>query len=176
MTPQQKYREANRDEINARQLAAYHERKGVTGTMHVVELPDVVDFSALNLRERYLLALLERDAVIWKKRYYLEFLLRNNDGEILSSHESFVEPYGEPQPRRRAPRTGKKYQAEAPCGKCGTSYRYVSTKQCVECMQHRNRVANAAKRKAAKAAAANVVELRPRTSLIRVQGPGGRFC
>ena len=65
---QKRYRAAHRDEIDVRQLTAYHARK-ITGTLATTEAPDAIESVAAwcrNLRESYLLALLERDAVIWK--------------------------------------------------------------------------------------------------------------
>lgn len=40
----------------------------ITGTMGAVESGDAIEFTAPNLREKFLLGLLTRDAKIWRER------------------------------------------------------------------------------------------------------------
>ena len=110
-TAQQKYREAHRDEINARQLAAYRAKpKGVTGTMGATESPDVVDFSAPNLRERYLLALLKRDAKIWRAWYRRTIEVHTNEPGI--PVDAKPRPRGDAKPRQGRPPGSRQGETE----------------------------------------------------------------
>jgi hypothetical protein len=131
MTNQQrqaKYYAAHRDEINVRQRAAYYatpvecrprRARLVTGVLAVAETPDTIESTAPNLRERYLLALLKRDAAIWKKHHRRENSSIGVDGDDAESAAT-------------AGATGNTFEGHQ-CRKCGGFLRYKSSHKCVAC-------------------------------------------
>jgi len=101
-------RDKHRDKINAAQRAAYRERKAagtlppsrrpkspVTGTLGAIESPDTVESTAPNLREKYLLALLIRDAKIWHQHRRTNDLAMAPDDGLSPQEATRITPHTE---------------------------------------------------------------------------------
>jgi hypothetical protein len=116
-----------------------------------------------DLKQKYLLALLTRDAKIWRER--IEAPLRAgvgvgaDDGETLSSAE--VE--------KKSCAIGATYNREDPCLHCGTHARYVRDDSCVACAKARDKRADKAKKLARAAATASQPVRRPTLGLRQTQ-------
>jgi ribosomal protein L37E len=120
------------EELKASRHAAYLRRKvegyyakepePVTGTMGAIEAPDKMESIAPNLREKYLLALLRRDAVIWRQ------YRSANDHAMAQDDAMSPEQASRPTPHS----IGKTFQGQ-PCRKCGSTERYINTKDCAAC-------------------------------------------
>ena len=132
-----------------RKVAGYYAIKpeSVTGTMGAIESPDSVESIAPNLREKYLAALLARDAKVWRKHQSAaECAMGHDDGlspgeasktkHVLSEAEKHAANDGRPKSltRQAAIATGAmKYIRERPCAKCGGNIFYTNNCACVGC-------------------------------------------
>jgi hypothetical protein len=153
-----RYHARHRDEINAAHRARYHERKAagtlppsqrpkcqhpVTGTLGAIEAPDSVESTAPNLREKYLLALLTRDAVIWHE-HEKTFERGANDEALSSTQAQRIVPHATAEtPKTRTKRSSVFYGRQ--CQTCGGTERYISTGNCVACSKASTARSNAKK-------------------------------
>jgi hypothetical protein len=81
---------------------------GIVGTMGVVESADSMTFGGMNmdLKSAYLLALLKRDAVIWKAHYQKSVATFDDDdvlsaGEVSRTDRAYAEKHASPKPTPR---------------------------------------------------------------------------
>jgi hypothetical protein len=115
-----------------------------------------------DLEQSYLLALLKRDAKIWRARIEAP-ALKGVGVTIVDDDDD--EP-DKPKPHRIPAVT---YRREDPCNRCGTNMRYVSTGNCVVCQKARDKRADAARNAAQKRAAASHPVHRPGLRLTQVR-------
>jgi hypothetical protein len=158
-----RYHARHRDEINAAQRARYHERKAagtlppsqrpkcqqsVTGTLGAIEAPDSVESTAPNLREKYLFALLTRDAAIWHE-HEKTFERGANDEALSSTQAQRIAPHATAEAPKTRPKTRPKRSLVfygRQCQTCGGTERYISTGNCVACSKASTARSNAKKR------------------------------
>jgi hypothetical protein len=139
-------------ELRRRKAAAMADQQAVTGILAAFESLDSVESIAPNLRETYLLALLKRDAVIWKK-HFRAVVEHGAPGKVFDetlspTRAAAVKRVAKPKHGRNphalrsdgptSKRGATTYIPETPCAKCGTSLRYSSNWVCVECNRAKN--------------------------------------
>jgi hypothetical protein len=116
----------------------------ITGTLGAVETADIIEFTAPNLRERYLLGLLTRDAKIWRERKAVaeQFIGHDNDPHVpphtprkpSGETEQQAERVAAGNARAAAITAGEKtYIRPKPCKRCGGNVFLVRNYACIEC-------------------------------------------
>lgn len=110
----------------------------------------MTDEQRADLEQAYLLALMRRDAKIWRK--HQSTLERGGGEDALSSKQAqTIEPHSQPEKDRGDPRFisearniakaafQTKYVREHPCKSCGGNFFYTSTGGCVDCQHNRRK-------------------------------------
>jgi hypothetical protein len=113
-------REAQRQRTAQNGIEGPAARHGVIGTLAAIEPADRIESVAPNLRERYLLALLTRDAKIWRERQGKTERLDSGSGPAFAAFAN----------------TDKTCEGP-PCKKCGGTLRYIKSRHCVACAKER---------------------------------------
>jgi hypothetical protein len=97
----------------------------------------MTDDRRADLEQAYLLALMKRDAVIWRAHYAAPM---NGRGDVVLSDDNADKP------DRRLRDHSATYVREDPCVICGTNKRYVVGRNCVACQTAKEKRAEAAKK------------------------------